>query len=265
MDSRWSKSEASVSGTPMASGDSRRRIVAVFGGTVPSTTLDLAEAIGREIARRGEILLTGGTGPGAPDPQTVKNRAIDGAVSCVWIGIDREKPWKGYPKAPWGFQIETPLGHRRNYLEARMCDAAIVLKGQTGTQSEIGSALALRRPVVLVGEKWQKLHVGLRDTPAATGKTLAKATNDKFGWTADPALGYDPAALTAALERGDSPLTCEWRADDETAAEIVDAALAGLPGCVSLTGRFPRALNEEVAANYAAWVGTLPALPPCEG
>jgi hypothetical protein len=75
------ESEGTLSGRATATGESRRRIVAVFGGTVPSAILKLAEELGREIARRGEILLTGGTGPRAPDPDTVKNRALCGAGS----------------------------------------------------------------------------------------------------------------------------------------------------------------------------------------
>jgi predicted Rossmann-fold nucleotide-binding protein len=261
MNSKALESEASMSGPAMATGQSRRRIVAVFGGTVPDAILALAEELGREIARRGEILLTGGTGPGAADPQTVKNRAIEGTKSSPWIGIDRKAPWNGFSKPPWGFQIESPLGHRRNYLEAWMCDAAIVLKGDTGTKSELGSALALRRRVVLVGESWRDFHAGLRDTPAATRSRLATDTNDKFRNEADPALEYDPAALTTALEQATQPLKCEWRADNATAAAIVDAALVDTPLFVSLTGRFPEALDCTVAANYEAWLGTLGALP----
>lgn len=240
-----------------ATASSGRRIVAVFGGTVPPDVLVLAEELGREIARHGEILLTGGTGPGAPDPDTVKNRAIKGAQSFPWIGIDRTARWGGYPKPPHGFQIESPLGHRRNYLEARMCDVAIVLEGDTGTRSELGSALALRRPVVLIGEHWRAFHSNLTDAPAATRNSLAQSTNDKFDDGRDSALGYDPAALTASLEQTSPPLRCEWRGDDATAAAIVEAALDGVPDLVSLTGRFSPGLDNAVAANYEAWLATL--------
>lgn len=240
---------------------SPRRIVAVFGGSVPTAILTLAEEIGREIGRRGEILLTGGEGPGAVDPQTVKNRAINGAVSASspWIGIARKRHSKGYPKPPFGFQIESPLDHRRNYLEALMCDTAIVLMGDTGTRSELGCALALRKPVVLVGEKWRPIHEGLRGTPEATLAQLATDTNTKFGNAADPALGYDPSALASALARIDQRPAFEWQADDASAAAIVDAALREVPDQLTLTGRFPAALDATAAANYVAWLAMLPA------
>lgn len=139
-------------------------IIAVFGGgTVPQEVLRFAQDLGRAIADRGQILLTGGRG--RPNVQkredgtslyAVKTCAIAGVGSRPWIGVDRTVArWDANPVPERGLLIDTPLKHRRNFLEAKMCDAAIVLEGDVGTRSELAAALLLDRPVAIVGLKWK--------------------------------------------------------------------------------------------------------------
>src|SRR5262245_18631791 len=113
-----------------------KAIIAVFGSG-ETASLPLAEEIGFIIAKRKQILLTGGREPGE---KPVKKRAIKGLLradsSWPWIGVDRGASSPAPLSFGSGFVIDTDLGHRRNYLEACLCDAAIGLKGGDGTSSE---------------------------------------------------------------------------------------------------------------------------------
>ena len=131
-------------------------IIAVFGSTVEET-LELAKLIGVEIARQNGILLTGGEG--IPE-DAVKEWAITGAesvrsASCLgaWIGVPRDKSKRIFVPNPNDLsgKIYTGLNHKRNYIEAWLCDAAIALEGGEGTRSEITFCLSLQKPVVRIG------------------------------------------------------------------------------------------------------------------
>jgi uncharacterized protein (TIGR00725 family) len=130
-----------------------RRVIAVFGSSKDPRVLAFARSVGQAIADSGHIVLTGGAGPAG---YAVKNIAIEGAGSAPWIGVDRKKSGEAeWSRAGSGFRIVSSLDHRRNYLEAWMCDAAIALEGKEGTRSEATCALALRRPVAFVGANWK--------------------------------------------------------------------------------------------------------------
>jgi predicted Rossmann-fold nucleotide-binding protein len=137
-----------------------KRIIAVFGGDGKDdeSVLPQAEALGHAIAKKQQILLTGGTQE-ATEP--VKNRAILGARRPPWIGpwigVDRRESGGAFStRRGSGFLICSDLDHMRNYLEAHICDAAIGLRGGNGTISEITSALSLHRPVAFVGSHWKE-------------------------------------------------------------------------------------------------------------
>jgi hypothetical protein len=76
-----------------------------------------------------------------------------------------------------------------------MCDAAVVLEGKTGTESDLTSAVLLRRPVALVGPSWQDTCQHLREASDDKLSELREAMIDKFGEEPDEALGYDPEEL----------------------------------------------------------------------
>jgi uncharacterized protein (TIGR00725 family) len=118
-------------------------IIAVFGGDDPDA-VDRARKLGALIAGRSHILLTGGTRPGT---NPVRESAILGAGSSPWVGVGRANKIDA-AELDRGFVIYTDLGHKRNYLEACLCDAAIGLTGGDGTVSEVTFSLALQRPVV---------------------------------------------------------------------------------------------------------------------
>lgn len=131
-------------------------VIAVFGGARHTPTLDAAEQIGYQIGLNHAILLTGGDDPNAGD---LKARVLAGALDArqggakaPWIGVVRETP----THAADGLSLVlTPsVKHRRNYVEADLCHAAIAFEGGDGTSSEVVFCLALGKPLILVGDYW---------------------------------------------------------------------------------------------------------------
>jgi predicted Rossmann-fold nucleotide-binding protein len=158
-----------------------KAIIAVFGGDI-GEAVPYAERLGIVIADRKQILLTGGK---RPSTKSVKESAIKGAGSSPWIGVHRPsstpKQADCYEKDS-GFVIVSDLDHKRNYLEAALCDAAVGLTGEKGTYSEIVFALSLHRLVALVGESWEKKWpVNLQKSP----ERAARAAMEKVGTVGD--------------------------------------------------------------------------------
>ena len=84
-----------------------------------------------------------------------------------WIGVDRSGKVAAVEQGS-GLRISTDLDHKRNYLEAALCDIAVCLSGGDGTVSEATFALALGRPVAFWGDDWSdKLHFGGPKQPLA--------------------------------------------------------------------------------------------------
>jgi len=152
-----------------------KAIIAVFGGNDPKAVA-FAKRLGAAIADQKKILLTGGREPGT---KHVKDSAISGVGLSPRIGVDRPKvPPKTvtYLENGPSFVIVSDLDHKRNYLEATICDAAIGLTGEKGTYSEVVFALSLHRPVALVGTCWEKRWpINKQRTPnSATDEAMSK-------------------------------------------------------------------------------------------
>jgi predicted Rossmann-fold nucleotide-binding protein len=135
-------------------------VIAVFGGADDSPTLEMVEQVGYEIGRSHAILLTGGDDPNAPD---LKGHVLAGAcrarrsgAKAPWIGVVRAETASDPKSAAGGLSVVLTLGgdHLRNYAEAELCDAAIAFEGGSGTSSEVVFCLALRKPLVLIGNQW---------------------------------------------------------------------------------------------------------------
>jgi hypothetical protein len=231
-----------------------KAIIAVFGS---NCGLELAEKIGSEIAKKGSITLTGGTKPGE---KYVKERAIKGAGSSPWIGVERRR------RAPAGFATKTPycckrdswfviysdFEHRRNYLEAYLCDAAIAIKGGEGTTSEVTFAFSLRRPVALIGE-WPD---------PITPKELDKMIADSFKRVGKAPSGnpdLDRLLNEPAIRNGLSTLPAfknfAMTNSAENAKNIVDWILRKIPPSSRL-GDFPKlqGYEENVWPDYREWL-----------
>ncbi len=118
-------------------------IVAVVGGDpAPEAALLQAEAVGREIAANGAVLICGGRG-GVMEAACRGAQLAGGQTIGVLPGSDRSEA-NAYVSLP----IVTGLGHARNLVIILSADAVIAVDGSYGTLSEIAFALTLNKPVV---------------------------------------------------------------------------------------------------------------------
>jgi uncharacterized protein (TIGR00725 family) len=134
--------------------------VSVIGpGAADEELLAAAEAVGRELARRGAVVVCGGLG-GAMEAACRGARAEGGTTIGILPGTDRAaaNPWVSVA-------IPTGMGELRNGLVVRAGDAVIAVGGEFGTLSEIGFALKLGRPVVGL-TTWELARRGERVTDA---------------------------------------------------------------------------------------------------
>jgi len=108
-----------------------------------------AEVVGRLLAERGATVVTGGLGD-------VMAAAARGAKSVggTTIGI---LPGEARTSAnAWlDHVVVTGIGHARNLAVVASGDAVIAVGGRYGTLAEIGFALTLGRPVVVLEPGWE--------------------------------------------------------------------------------------------------------------
>ncbi len=120
--------------------------IAVIGGdSPPPEALPAAEAVGREIAQRGHVLICGGRG-GVMEAACRGARAAGGHTIGVLPGPDRR-----YMNPHVEFPIVTNMGAARNAVIVLSADAVIAVDGSYGTLSEIALALVHGKPVVGIG------------------------------------------------------------------------------------------------------------------
>ena len=128
--------------------------LAVIGSGVAEPERDAhAEAVGRELARRGAVLLCGGLG-GVMDAACRGARESGGITVGILPGPDRAGA-----STQLAVALPTGMGELRNGLIVRAADAVIAVGGEYGTLAEIGFALKLGRPVVGLGP-WELARHG---------------------------------------------------------------------------------------------------------
>jgi uncharacterized protein (TIGR00725 family) len=122
------------------------RIIGVMGSRDESGDQDEARLLGKAIAERGHVLLTGG-GTGI---MRAASEGAHGAGGLV-IGIlpnDRKRPMAGYPNEFVDIAIHTGMYEARNVINAKTPHCLIALAGGAGTLSEIALALRAETPVI---------------------------------------------------------------------------------------------------------------------
>jgi uncharacterized protein (TIGR00725 family) len=108
-----------------------------------------AEEVGRLLAERGATVVTGGLG----EVMAAVSRGAKAAGGTT-IGIlpdesrDRANAWVDHV-------VVTGIGHARNLAVVASGDAVIAVGGSYGTLAEIGFALTLGRPVVVLEPGWE--------------------------------------------------------------------------------------------------------------
>ena len=117
--------------------------VAVVGsGEAGEATCALARDLGREVARRGAVVVCGGLG-GVMEAACRGAREEGGTTLGILPGDDRRAANPFVDVA-----VATGLGEVRNALVARTADVVVAVAGEFGTLSEIALALRMGKPVV---------------------------------------------------------------------------------------------------------------------
>ena len=152
-----------------------KKFIAVIGsGDCSPEEAELAEGVGRELARNNAILICGGLGG-------VMEAACKGATSeCgLTIGIlpgDIRQMANPYVQIP----IITGLGQARNVIVVKSAQAVIAIGGSFGTLSEISHARQNKIPVIGLNT-WELARNGQSDNSIITAQTPAEAVNKALG------------------------------------------------------------------------------------
>ena len=142
-------------------------MISVIGGEMCGPeALVVAEAVGREVARRGATLVCGGRG-GVMEAASRGARSEGGHT----VGI---LPGRGHADSPPNEHIEFPvftgMGFARNVMVVLSGDAVIAIDGSYGTLSELAYALIHGVPVVGI-DTWDFDYHGFDGQDAITRVT----------------------------------------------------------------------------------------------
>jgi uncharacterized protein (TIGR00725 family) len=118
-------------------------VAVAASGNASEGELAAAEAVGRALAARGAVVVTGGRG-GGMEAACRGAKAAGGTTVGILPGFDR-----GEANDFVDVAIPTGLGEARNALVVRAADVLIAVGGGWGTLSEI--ALALRAGKRVIG------------------------------------------------------------------------------------------------------------------
>ncbi len=127
----------------------RKQIGVIGAGACGSEVRALAETVGREIAKKGAILLCGGLG-GVMEAAAYGAKQEGGITLGILPGALREEANLWIDIA-----VVSGLGHARNALIAQSSDALIAVNGEYGTLSEIALGLKMGKPVVVLESGWE--------------------------------------------------------------------------------------------------------------
>lgn len=123
-------------------------VAVIGGGEAAPDILALAREVGREVARRGAVLLCGGLG--GVMAAAAQGAAENGGVS---LGILPDAD-RGRASPYLTYSLPTNLGHARNIVIAHAADALIAVDGAHGTISEAAIGLKLGKPVIGLHTSW---------------------------------------------------------------------------------------------------------------
>jgi uncharacterized protein (TIGR00725 family) len=127
----------------------RIQIGVIGTGTCGENVKALAEKVGREIAKRGAVLICGGLG-GVMEAASCGAK-LEGGITLGIVPSNRREDAN-----PWiDIAVLSGLGHARNAVIAQSADALIAVEGEYGTLSEIAHGLKMGKPVVVLASKWE--------------------------------------------------------------------------------------------------------------
>ncbi len=148
-----------------------KRSIAVIGGGQPSPQeAQLAEEVGRELARQGVILVCGGLG-GVME-SACKGAPSEGGLPIGILPRESRQAANPYVQIP----IVTGIGHARNLAVVKSAQAVIAIGGSYGTLSEIGHALQSGIPVIGLNT-WALSINGQQDNSIVLAQNPTEAVN----------------------------------------------------------------------------------------
>jgi uncharacterized protein (TIGR00725 family) len=128
---------------------SPRYVAVIGGGEANPEVAALASEVGRELARRGAVVICGGLGG-------VMEAAARGVQEAGGVSIGLLPDPDRHRANPYlTYTIPTNLGHARNTVIVHAADAVIAVDGSYGTISEAAIALKLGKPVVALRVDWE--------------------------------------------------------------------------------------------------------------
>ncbi len=127
----------------------RKPVIGVMGPGAGATEVDLRNAfdIGRHIATKGWILLSGGRDEGVMDAVNRGSKSAGGFTVGVIPGGDDE-----FTSAAVDISIITGMGSARNNINVLSSAVVIACGMGAGTASEVALALKAKKNVVLICE-----------------------------------------------------------------------------------------------------------------
>jgi len=125
-----------------------KKVISICGSDVDDNYLsqyaiDVAEQVGRLIARKGGVLVCGGQGG-------IMKAACKGAKEENGITVGILPYTKKDANECIDIAIPTNIGNVRNYLVANSGDAVIAIGGRWGTLNEISYCMVSEKPLILI-------------------------------------------------------------------------------------------------------------------
>lgn len=121
----------------------------VGSASCPPEIEELAAEVGREVARKGAVLVCGGLG-GVMSAAARGAKEIEGVTVGILPGPDTNEANEFID-----FPIATNMGHGRNAIIAHTADVLISIAGGYGALSEIALALKAGKGVVALNCRFQ--------------------------------------------------------------------------------------------------------------
>ena len=126
-----------------------KQIGVIGAGKCNESVAIIAVEVGREIAKRGAVLICGGLG-GVMQAAARGAKQEGGTTIGILPGSRREDA------NPYiDIAILSAMGHARNAIITQSCDALIAVNGEYGTLSEIALSLKMGKTVVVLKSNWE--------------------------------------------------------------------------------------------------------------
>jgi uncharacterized protein (TIGR00725 family) len=169
---------------------------------VPLKALRMAEEVGRLVAERDGIVVTGGLS-GVMEAVSRGAKGAGGVVIGILPGFDKSDANEFVDIA-----ITTGMGWMRNTLTVRAADAVIMISGGIGTLNELTVAYELKPTVILEGSGGWSSRI--REV-AYEGKHLEEAKIAELHYAQTPQEAVDMAFALAAGGRSGRDSAREYR------------------------------------------------------